>query len=250
MRYFNFILLLIPLCAYPQDAGEIVRKCVDALGGEKALGLYADYKASGNISYFRRGSEMQGKLELIRKGEKSWRKVELDFGGQPIVVKNVYDGANAFSDRNGRVADMPSLNYESDNDHSIALLAKSEATFTLDKESEIDGNKVLGVLVEYRGKSTLFYIDANDFTVKEIVFSDLYFGDNDTKETVEKRVRYGNYKKIDGVRFPTTVTFLEKGMKQFAYALQEVQFQPQVDDAIFVRPDEELDLRYYEEMMH
>ena len=249
-KMWPLLILLLPLFVFGQPAEEIVALCIKAMGGQEDLHKFADYKASGDISYFMRGSEISGTVEVLVKPNKYWKKTDLDFGGRPFTLKNVYDGKIAFSERNGRVSDLPSLNSESDLDHSILLLLEKNAKFKLDKETELNGFKVTGILVELNGKKTLFNIDVNDHVIREIVFKDSYFGDNDTKELIEKRIRYSNYKKIDGLQFPMDMTFIENGQKDLVYKFNIVNFSPPVDSTIFKRPDEEVDRRYWEETIH
>jgi hypothetical protein len=82
-----------------------------------------------------------------------------------------------------------------------------------------------------------------------MVFEDTYFGENNTKELIQKRIRYDDYEEFEGVRFPTRMTFYEKGEKQQELELARISFAPEVTADQFRRPEQELDLRYSEERM-
>jgi hypothetical protein len=248
-RMWLLLIIFLPLQVFSQTPKEIVAQCIKSMGGQK-MSKFADYKASGDISYFMRGSEISGTINVIVKPQKYWRQIELDFGSRPYNMKNVYDGQIAFSERNGRISDQPSLNSETDLDHSILLLLDNKNKFMMDNETELDGFKVFGILVESNDKLTLFHIDKNEFVVRQISFKDSYFGENNTKELIEKRIRYSDYKTIDGVLFPMEMVFFEKGRKEFIYKFKNVEFSPQAEFNLFSRPDEELDLRYWEETIH
>jgi hypothetical protein len=139
---------------------------------------------------------------------------------------------------------MPALNFESDLDHTFALLVASEAELSLARTTEIDGRAVIGVAITHAGKTTTFYVDRETRTVAEMVFEDDYFGDNDAKELMEKRIRFSDYQLIDDVLFPMRQTFFHKGAQVMEYRFDTVVFDPQVPADRFTRPDEELDLRY------
>jgi len=127
---------------------------------------------------------------------------------------------------------------------------EKEAVFSFTKEKEIGGRKTIGVEVEFKGKRTTFFINQDTFTISEMVYKDLFFGEKYTKEILEKRIRFEDYEEMDGVFFPTRWTFFQKGKKQLELRYSEVTFSPEVADAIFERPDQKLDLRYYEEIIN
>jgi len=245
-----FLILGLSMNLFAQNPQEIVDKCVEAFGGKEAVKKFASYQATGTMKLAAQGMELSGKLEVIQLGRKRWNRVELQFGGQTFILLNSYDGESAWMDRMGTIVDQPALNYESDLDHDITLLVEPEAKFSLGKETEIEGKKSVGIDVDFKGKKTIFYVDFENYSILEMVYEDVYFGENYTKETLEKRVRYSDYKDISGALFPTTMAFYQKGQKQMEFHLEEVSFNPQVADAKFQRPDQKLDLRYSEELIH
>lgn len=245
-----FLILGFSLNLFAQNPQEIVSKCITALGGEEAVKKFANYQAKGMMKLATQGMELSGKLETIQLGRKKWNRIELQFGGQTYIMLNSYDGETAWMDRMGTIVDQPALNYESDLDHDITLLVEPEAKFFLGKETEIDGKKAVGIDIDFKGKKTVFYVDLGNYSILEMVYEDVYFGENYTKETLEKRVRFSDYKDISGVLFPTTMAFYQKGQKQMEFHFEEVSFSPQVAEAKFQRPDQKLDLRYSEELIH
>jgi len=249
MLAVSTLVVLAATCLHAQSPQDIVDQCVAALGGASAIVNYNDYQAQGKAKLTMYGRELTGSVEIIEKGRKKRLKTELVFGKDTFVIIDVYDGETAFQDRQGRIIDKPSLNYESDFDHTFGVLIDESTAFAPGKPTEIDGRKVTGVEAELDGKKTTFFIDDDWHTVSEIVFDDMYFGENNTKELIEKRIRYANYEDIEGVRFPTRMTFYEKGEKQWQIELADVSFKPEVEAELFRRPEQGLDLRYSEERM-
>lgn len=245
-----FLILLFTVDLFAQNPKEIVEKCVKVLGGEEAIKKFSDYKATGEIKVSIRGMELAGKLESIRKGRKIWNRMEIVFGKDVFVMLQAFDGKTAWMDRLGTIVDQPSLNYETDFDHDLSLLIEKDAVFSLAKEKEIEGKRAIGIEVDNKDKKTTFYIDKETFTILEMVYEDLYFGEKYTKEMLERRVRYGEYKKLDNVFFPTRMEIYQEGKKVVEFQYNEVTFNPEIALAKFQRPDQELDLRYREEMIH
>lgn len=233
-----------------QNPKEIVSKCVNALGGEEAIKKHLDFSAEGELKISIRMMELSGKLKMIKKERKSWIKAEITFGNNVFIMILAFDGKTAWMDRLNTIADQPSLNFESDLDHTLSLLSEKNATFSLAKETEIEGKKVVGIDADFKGKKTTFFIDRETYFPLEIVFKDLYFGESKTKEVLEKRVRYLGIKKFSGVLFPSKMVFYEKGKKKMELDFDKVVFNPKVSPDIFERPDQEPDLRYFEEMIH
>jgi hypothetical protein len=234
---------------YAQSPQDVVEQCVAALGGESAVVKYKDYQAQGQAKLSMYGREFTGSVEIIEQGRNKRLKTELAFGKDTFVIINAYDGETAFQDRQGRIIDKPALNYESDLDHTFAVLIDEGTVFAAGKSTEIGGRKVTGIEADLDGKKTTFFIDNDSHTVSEIVFEDMYFGENNTKELIEKRIRYADYRDVEGIPFPTRMTFYEKGEKQWEIELADVSFEPEVDAELFRRPEQGLDLRYSEERM-
>lgn len=235
------------LSVFAQTPREIVGQCITTLGGEEGVRNFSNYKAAGEIDFSFGWGTFAGKATMIKKGRKSWLKAEFDFSGSVYTILRVFDGKNAWVGRRGVIADKPALNYLSNLDHTPLLLLEKDATFSLGDNAEIEGKSVIGIEVTLNNKKTTFFIDRTDHTLKEIRYSDLFFGDSRVKETLEKRIRCLDYKKIEGFMFPSRMIYYREGKKQMELHFQEIMFDPTVSPDIFARPPQELDLRYWEE---
>lgn len=233
-----------------QAPGEVVAKCVKALGGEKGIENFSNFEAKGEAHITFGTRKITGKIKEIKKGKKHWMQMELSFGSREFKALRAFDGTNAWREMRGNIVDAPSLSYQSDADHTPALLLEKEANFKITGEKEIEGKKTIRLEVDFKGKKTTFFIDQTDYTILEILFKDLYFGQQQTKETIEKRTRYIDYKKKGDAMFPFGIVYYQKGKKSMEVKFSEVTFNPTVSSDIFTRPDQELDLRYQEEMYH
>jgi hypothetical protein len=250
-----FILLTISLLSFgfagpDRDGGEIVAKCVKALGGEKGIGNFSNFEGTGEAQISFGTREMSGKIKEIKKGKKHWAQMEFSFGRSEFKGARAFDGKSAWMDRMGTIVDQPAVGYRSDADHTPALLLEKGASFSVTGEKEIEGKKAIGLEVDFKGKKTTFFIDQSDYTILEILFKDLYFSQEQTKDTIEKRIRYMDYRKKGDAVFPFSMVYYQKGKKTMEVKFNEVTFNPVVSPGIFERPDQELDLRYREEMYH
>jgi hypothetical protein len=244
------LVVMVPLGLLAQTPDEIVKKCAAAMGGAETLKKHMDFNAEGDVNISIQAMEFSGKLNLIRKGRNSWIKVIVSFRGTDVINIQAYDGKSGWMERFGSVADQPTLDYESDLDHTLLLLLEKEAVFTKVKETEIEGRKAIGLVADYKGKKTTFYIDTETWLISEIVFKDLYYGMNQTQESVEKRIRFTNYKKFNDVLFPAVMIIYQGGRKFMEMRFDKMVFNPTVSMDIFKRPDQELDLRYREEYIN
>jgi hypothetical protein len=147
-----FLCMAVLAAAQAQDPKAVVDSCVAALGGEPGVARFSDFEADGTVRVFQSGDEYTGKVKRIQKGNRTYRRAEFTFGSDLYAVSSAFDGKSAFTDRNGTVTDRPSLNDESDLDHTLSILLDKDAAFSLSKETEIEGRRVLGVEASLHGK--------------------------------------------------------------------------------------------------
>ncbi len=243
--------LLISMGLWSQAPEAIVKKCVEALGGEEAIKKHLDFSGEGDFTISLRGMELSGDFKMIQKNRKFWNRIKVTFAGTEVTMTMAFDGKKAWMEQMGNIADQPSLNYESDNAHSLELLLEKNAAFSRAKATEIEGKKAIAIEANLKGKKTTFFIDPETHTPMEIVFKDYYYGMmTNVKELMEKRNRLMDYKRFEGVLFPFKMIFYQKGQKFMELRFNKVVFNPKVPADIFERPDQEADLRYMEEILH
>ncbi len=237
------------LSVIAQTPQEIVNQCITALGGEEGIRNFSNYKAVGELEFFFGTRSFKGDVTIIKKGKKTLMKGEFDFGGSKMKMIRSFDGKNSWMERMGTISDQPALNDQSQLDHTPLLLLE-KGDLSLIEPTEIEGKKVIGIEVSFNNKKTTFFIDQTDHTIKEIRYSDLFYGHTLNKETLEQRIRYLDYKQIKGFMFPSRMIHYQKGKKELELNFQEIIFDPKVTPDMFERPDQELDLRTREESYH
>lgn len=238
------------LPVFAQTPREIVNQCITTLGGEEGARNFSNFKGVGEIQFFFGMRAFKGDVTIIRKGKKTLMKGEFDFRGSKMKVTRSFDGKQAWLEQMGTISDQPALNDLSDLDHTPLLLLEKDAALSLGQPTEIEGKKVIALEVNFNDKKTIFFIDQTDHTIKEIRYSDLFYGNSMNKETLEKRIRCLDYKKIKGFMFPVRMIHFQKGKKQMEFNFREIMFDPEVNGDMFERPDQQLDLRTREESYH
>ncbi|MCP5047878.1 MAG: outer membrane lipoprotein-sorting protein [bacterium] len=240
----------LTLNAQSSNGGDIAAKCVAAMGGKTGIKNLSNFKGDGIIkaSFGRRSYE--GKAVFTRKGIKERLDTSISFSNSVFKTIRAYNGETAWMERRGTVSIKPALNYQSDSYHSAQQLIEMDTTFSLAGETEIDGMKHFVLETTFRYKNTTFHISQVDYTITEIVFTDRYFGSNMTKDTVERRIRYADYKETNGQLFPHTMIFTLKGKKERELSFNTVTFNPPAPGTFFDPPKQELDLRVRDEILH
>jgi hypothetical protein len=238
------------LLVFAQTPRELVDKCITTLGGEEGVRNFTNFRAVGEIQFFFGTRSFKGDVTIIKKERKFLMKGEFTFRGSKMKMVRSFDGKQAWLEQMGNIADQPTLNDQSDLDHTPLLLLEKEAALSLVEQTEIEGKKAIGIEVNFNDKKTTFFIDQTDHTIKEIRYSDLFYGESLNKETLKKRIRCLDYKKIKGFMFPSRMIYYQKERKQMEFNFHEIMFDPKVTPDMFERPDQELDLRTREESYH
>ena len=243
------VLLMISAGLWCQTPKEIVKKSVHALGGETIIKKHMDYSAEGERKVFYNTMAVTYAFKEIKKIPKEYRRYDT-LEGNPMSFIHVFDGQDAWIEYSGTVSSKTSLNYKTEQAHTITLLLEKGASFSPAKETEIDGKKAIGIDVDFKGKKTSFFFDADTYLPVEIVYKDILLSNMQVKEIMETRARYMEYKTFDGVLFPSRTIIYKKGKKITDTRFNNVVFNSNVSPDTFIRPEQELDLRTREELLH
>jgi hypothetical protein len=84
----------------------------------------------------------------------------------------------------------------------------------------------------------------------EYSWKDTYFSEKEVRETITKRIRFQNYKKLGNIMVPYKISLYEKGKKGYDIIPDTIIYKPKVKAGLFERPVTEQDLRYSEETYH
>ncbi|MCP4213581.1 MAG: hypothetical protein GY765_02945, partial [bacterium] len=119
--------------AAPQadNADEMVKKCITALGGQKGVASFRDFSAKGDLIVYIMNMELSGTIKLINKGRKNRMDGEVNFSNNMMGITLAFDGKAGWMDRMGTLAGKPALNFQSDLDHTLLLLLDKNSVFSI-----------------------------------------------------------------------------------------------------------------------
>jgi hypothetical protein len=229
-------------CALAQTADEIVEKHLAAQGGRAALAKLTSEVASGTIAIQAQGADLGGTIEIAKKAPNKARtlmRIDLSsVGGSELVIDQRCDGKTGFA----------SNSLQGDREMTGEQLQHMlNATFP----SPLMNYKEAGAKIEVAGRETvgakptivLLYTPAAGPVSKLYLDAETYLLTRQTVKlnvpeaggAVEQTTDVGDYRLIDGVQTPFSVTVTGAG-QLITITLAKVEYNPALDDAVFSRP--------------
>lgn len=241
-RTWLFALLAGPATLAVQDqptitAEQLVKKAIEARGGEARIKAVQAQMVSGTIS-FGPGAEGPFVVELKRPG-----KIHMEVKIQDRTIMRVYDGrdsawlVNPFSENAGPVAmtgsDLQNIREESDFDGPLVdYQAKGNKIELLGKD-ELAGKPVWKLkLTIQSGDVRTYYFDAATFLLAKWEGARKSEGQETPVESF-----FSDYREVNGLKFPFEVDTDSPGSDRVQkLQLEKVELNPQIDDARFAKP--------------
>src|SRR5215469_13117391 len=221
----------------PNTAEQLVKKAVEARGGEARIKALEAQRVTGTVSF---GPGAQGSLlvELKRPG-----KLHMEVKIQDRTIIRVYDGresawlVNPFSENAGPAAmtgnELQNIKEESDFDGPLVdYQAKGNKIELLGKD-ELSGKAVLKLKLSTKsGEVRTYYFDAATFLLTK------WEGvrkSGDQEIPVESF--FSDYREVNGLKFPFEVDTDSPGSDRVQkLTLEKIELNPQIDDAHFAKP--------------
>lgn len=228
-------LFLLSLASSPgiaQDANEILKKMIDAMGGKKALESVRDSTLTGTWEMTQMG--MSGNLTMYQKEP---NKMRWDGEVQGMVIPMVFDGETAWwlNPQTGAREDMPESmagDFKRGAMGNDTLLdpAKFGISFAYKGKEKIN-NKDYFVLEETYpdGYKTTFYIDPETYLPYKSKSKSL--GPSGTE--VESESVMADYRKIEGVMIAHSITIIQGGQEYMKMTFTSVKFNTGLEDSLF-----------------
>lgn len=208
------------------SAEQIIDNYVAALGGKAAIEKVETYKTTGSMSMMGQNLEI---TQAYKKPSHTYFAVSM---GGMVVQKMVYNGSvlkmsgmqgdkemtegKEFESAKGNVGLCPEMNY-----------AKNGYQLTVKGIEQVDGKDAY-VLEVVKGESTTteYYDVASGLKVKSISTSEGPQG------PVQQTVEYGDYKEVEGVKFPYSVNMTTGGMAMNT-TITSVEVNKPIEDTLF-----------------
>ncbi len=227
-----FLLSLFTVLDYAQTADEIVKKMIEAQGGRKTLEGIKDSTYSGSMEMILMG--ISGSATMYQK-EPNMMRMDAEVMG--MTFTQAYDGNIAWmtNPQTGATEEMP---------ENAAEYVKREAMGF----SSILNPEKFGITFTYKGKEK---IEEKEYHVLEQAFADGYkmthYIDPDTFLTyktigmslnqigveVQNETFPSDFKKVENIMVPHTITIYQDGEEYMKITLTEVTFNSGLEDSFF-----------------
>jgi len=228
-------LFLLSLASSPgvaQEASDILKKMIDAMGGRKALEVVRDTTLVGTWEMGQMG--MSGSLTMYMKEP---NKMRWDGEAQGFVVTMAFDGETAWmlNPQTGGKEDMPEDQAESfkrgamGND-TLLNPAKFGISFAYKGKEKINNKDYFILEQTYSDgfKSTL-YIDSETYLPYKAKFK----SPGPTGTEFETETIMSDYRKVDGITLSHSTTILRDGQEFMKMNFTTVKFNTGLEDSFF-----------------
>ena len=228
-------LVAIPALSFAQTAQEIIDKNIDAIGGADKIAAVKSLKYDQGMNIM--GMDMTGKSTIVVG--KSLRN-DISAMGKEIIT--VVDGDKGWTVNPMMGSETPQaipddqLKMQKGNARIVGtdLYAAKEEKYPVELvgKEKMDDKDVYNLKVTRPEGVANYFVDA---TTNQVV---------GMKSTVsvqgqsgEVKIKYGNYKTVDGLTVPTTMEVETPGMPgPMTMTLSNIVFNPTVDSSIFMMP--------------
>lgn len=239
------------VAASDPQAVSVATQVLNAAGGLQALSTIQDYTATGQITYYWAGQEIQGPVMLRGRGLDQFRlDAQLPEGTRTWAVshgigklqkgdgtENPIPGHNAI---NMGSLTFPSLYL------SLASLA-ANATISSVGTAQINGVNALQIRVQRHypasqdPQGVLAQLTTRDFFIDPSTYLIVgtEFMTHPTKTftvSLPEDIYFSNYQRVNGVMVPFAVTETINGQKIWSLQLSSIQFNGGLSDADFTLP--------------
>jgi hypothetical protein len=209
---------------------DILKRNVEALGGEKAMRKLKNREARGKIELAAFGAEFS---VIMRQAAPNKEMMELTIEGLG-TIRDVFTGRKGWTETpDGTVTEKKErelANKKIDADfHAYLNFKKNYATIKLQGVEQLAGKKVYAIkMTPKKGDADTFYFDAATGLVAGVSSTAEMQG-----QEVETRVLFRDYKAVDGVQIPHTLKLEEPAFASFTIRLELVKHNVKTDSKWF-----------------
>ena len=209
---------------------DILKRNVEALGGEKAMRKLKNRVARGKIELAVFGAELP---VVMRQAAPNKEMMELTIEGLG-TIRDVFAGSKGWTETpDGTVTEKKErelVNKKIDADFYAYLnFKKNYPTIELQGVEQVAGKKVFAVrMTPKKGDTDTFYFDAATGLVAGVASTAEMQG-----QEVKTRVLFRDYKAVDGVQIPHTLKLEEPASAGFTIRLESVKHNLKPDSKWF-----------------
>lgn len=231
----------------PQALG-ILQQCLQAAGGSQAIAAIQDFTASGSITFYWDGDQVQGRVTLKGRGLTEFRMdASLPTGIRSFIV-NGSNGTVKDIDGSSRTLPADDLAYLASPTFPVtqveSALQDTSANLTFVGLVSHDGRQVEDVRVQkdysktsdplgYRTKHATrdFFIDPSTFQI--LASQDSAHPKDSLSETCPHEMQFSNYQAVNGVLVPLSIIERVCGQQTSSIQLTQTVFNSGLTDGDF-----------------
>ena len=227
-----FLLSVTTVFDYAETADDILNKWIEAQGGRKVLEGIKDSTLSGSMEMIMMG--LSGSVTMYQK-EPNMMRMDAEVMG--MTFTQAYDGKIAWmtNPQTGATEELP---------ENAAEYVKRQAM----GNSALLNPEKFGITYAYKGKEK---IGEKEYPVLEQTFADGYITThyldpetyliyktkamemNQMGVEVESESFLSDYKKVEGVMVPHTITIYQDGEEYMVFTITEISFNSGLEDSFF-----------------
>jgi len=236
LMMFSFIgflfLSLVSVGSFAQTVDEILEKMIEAQGGRKALEAINSTTLRGSMQIV--SMNITGSLTMVQKEPD---RVRLDAEMMGMTFTQAYDGTTAWftNPQTGATQEMP--------EKQVKYFKKQ----ALGRDVLLNPKK-LGIAYKFKGKEkindkeylVLEQIHPDDYTVTIYVDPQTYLTYkskaltlNQVEAEVEADSITSDYKKVEGIMVPHSITTFQDGQEFMRMTITEITFNSDMEDSFF-----------------
>jgi outer membrane lipoprotein-sorting protein len=226
-----FLLSLTASPGFSQSVEDILQKMIENQGGKKTLESIEDTTMSGTIELGQMG--LSGTITVYKK-EPDKRRVDVEVMG--MLITQAYDGSMAWwvNPQTGGTEGMPeteAAGMKRESMPSVAILnpKKYGLTHALKGTEQIEGKDHFILEQTYPdGFKVTLYLDSKTcLATKTKGTSSTQMGEVEFEQFVS------DYKKVNGMMIPHSITTYQNGAEYMKITLTEVKFNTGLEDSFF-----------------
>ncbi len=226
------LISLVSSLGFGQTGEEILQKMIEAQGGRKALEAIKDSTMTGTMQIV--AMNISGSLTMYQK-EPDKQRMNIEVMG--MTITQAYDGTTAWmtNPQTGATQEMP----------------EKEAKYFKRQAMGIDATlnpQKYGIKFEFKGKEKINDIEylvleqsfPDDFKVTSYVDPKTYLTYKTRSKTpnqvgaeVESESIMSDYKKIQGLMTPQSITVYQDGQEYIKMAIIEITYNSNLEDSLF-----------------
>ena len=228
----TFLLLSLAVLAPCQTTEEVVEKMIQAQGGRDVLAKIKDSTFTGTLEMIQMG--MTGAASMYQKEPNMMR---MDGEVMGMTFTQAFDGEIAWmrNPQTGSIEEMPEkfvvyMKREAMGNDALLNPQKYGITFNYTGKEKIEEKEYLVLEQTYSdGFKATLYLDPETYLIYKTKGLTL----NQMGVEVEQETFLSDYKEVEGVMVPHTITSYQDGEEFITITLTEVSFNTGLEDSFF-----------------